>query len=1074
VIKRSLKIALELSAVIVAGLSILLVVAALRLSMGPISLAFLTPYIERGLSTEDGSVKVALEETILDWAGWDRTLDILARGVRVTGPNGGEKAYVPEIAISLSLRALLEGRVAPTRLALIGPRLRVVRAEDGRLGLGDPPPAPASPDIRPAPRIGSDFAALVIERLTGPPDRSRPLGYLRSLVMANADLIFDDQREKIVLNAPGSEVVLTRNEEGIIGSARVNLRTGDADARIDLDAAYTTTDGTLGLETRFRGLEPAGFAGLSPDLAHVGGLRLPLTGKLVAHMNLDGVVRDLSLDVTVGAGTVSVKAIGLDAVAVRSARITARATDNLSRFTLDEFRADLGGPQLVLTGNARRADGRLSAGLEATARDVTTEDLKRLWPENAAPGGRRWVGDNVEGGGVRELRASAEITARENPESGFSDVNLARLEGRFEFSGVTAHYLRPLPPVTDLSGTAVLVPDAIDFAVESGRLGEVSVKEGKIRVHGLETPDHVLDLEVVAEGPLSAALTVLDHPRLDLVKELGISPAATGGMAATRLVTRIPLLKDLRFEQMGLAAASNMRGVRLAGAVLGHDLTDGDLRLQVDTRGMDIEGTASLGGVPARFGWRENFSDGAPYRSRYTVKGVADAAARERFGVDAAPYVTGPVGIEATITRHRGDRANLAAVLDLERAGLEFAEVGWSKAPGVPGSGRLAMTIENERIRALERVTVEAGDLKASGRVAFGPDGGLDRFEFGEFAFGETDIRLRGQGRSGGGLALEITGKKVDIRPFLESSDAQEPREAREDGEVPKRPLDITVDVAEVRAGPGAVISRVRGTLQRDTRVWRQVRINGEVGDGRPLGFSIVPEKGGRRLRIASDDGGAALKAFDIADNMAGGLLTITGRFDDAKPGRPLAGRFELKKFQMFNAPFLAKLLSVLSLTGILDALTGQGISFERAEVPFAMTGDILEIKEARAYGSALGFTASGWMDIDKGTIDLAGTAVPAYTLNSVFGDIPLLGPILTGEKGSGVFAATYRARGKLDDPDISTNPLATLAPGFLRGLFDIFDTPPQKPPASKGQGPESDPQPAPGAPPVEQPGASP
>ena len=51
-------------------------------------------------------------------------------------------------------------------------------------------------------------------------------------------------------------------------------------------------------------------------------------------------------------------------------------------------------------------------------------------------------------------------------------------------------------------------------------------------------------------------------------------------------------------------------------------------------------------------------------------------------------------------------------------------------------------------------------------------------------------------------------------------------------------------------------------------------------------------------------------------------------------------------------------------------------------------------------------------------------------------GRIPVIGDLLVGEEGSGIFAATYRLKGPLDDPDVSVNPLAALAPGFLRNLF--------------------------------------
>jgi hypothetical protein len=230
--------------------------------------------------------------------------------------------------------------------------------------------------------------------------------------------------------------------------------------------------------------------------------------------------------------------------------------------------------------------------------------------------------------------------------------------------------------------------------------------------------------------------------------------------------------------------------------------------------------------------------------------------------------------------------------------------------------------------------------------------------------------------------------------------------------------------------------------------------IRGVAGENRaPVLVSITPAGTGRDLVITSNDAGATLKSFDVTEDMVGGELSIKGKYDDTKPGAPLSGTFLVKKFQMVRAPLMAKLLGVLSLDGILSALGGKGIAFDQAVVPFTKTGDDLRIKEAKAYGSALGFTASGWMDLEEDTLDISGTVVPAYTLNKIVGWVPLLGDLLTGgEKGSGLFAATYRMYGPLAEPKVSTNPLAALAPGPLRELFGIFDSKSKKPPSERKQ----------------------
>ena len=77
---------------------------------------------------------------------------------------------------------------------------------------------------------------------------------------------------------------------------------------------------------------------------------------------------------------------------------------------------------------------------------------------------------------------------------------------------------------------------------------------------------------------------------------------------------------------------------------------------------------------------------------------------------------------------------------------------------------------------------------------------------------------------------------------------------------------------------------------------------------------------------------------------------------------------------------------------------------------------------------------------------------MPLYGLNRLIGQIPLLGDALSGGEGQGIFSATWRVQGPLSDPDVTVNPLAVLAPGFLRNLFFLGDGKPgAAPPADDG-----------------------
>ena len=74
-----------------------------------------------------------------------------------------------------------------------------------------------------------------------------------------------------------------------------------------------------------------------------------------------------------------------------------------------------------------------------------------------------------------------------------------------------------------------------------------------------------------------------------------------------------------------------------------------------------------------------------------------------------------------------------------------------------------------------------------------------------------------------------------------------------------------------------------------------------------------------------------------------------------------------------------------------------------------------------------------GRVDFKTKTVNLGGTYVPLYGLNSALGAIPILGGIFVGREGEGVVGITFAIQGKLDDPNVLVNPISVVAPGIFR-----------------------------------------
>ena len=139
--------------------------------------------------------------------------------------------------------------------------------------------------------------------------------------------------------------------------------------------------------------------------------------------------------------------------------------------------------------------------------------------------------------------------------------------------------------------------------------------------------------------------------------------------------------------------------------------------------------------------------------------------------------------------------------------------------------------------------------------------------------------------------------------------------------------------------------------------------------------------------------------------------------------------------------PALAKILTLASLQGIADLLTGEGIRFTDFEMKYSSQNDIIKIEELYAIGPAISILMSGYIEKNK-LVSLRGTLVPATTINRTISSIPLLGDILVGKKiGEGVFGVSFKIKGPPKNLKTTVNPIKTLTPRFItRTLEKIKD----------------------------------
>jgi hypothetical protein len=261
--------------------------------------------------------------------------------------------------------------------------------------------------------------------------------------------------------------------------------------------------------------------------------------------------------------------------------------------------------------------------------------------------------------------------------------------------------------------------------------------------------------------------------------------------------------------------------------------------------------------------------------------------------------------------------------------------------------------------------------------------------------------------------------------------------------EEPGTPFSLSApNLSELRTGEERGLAPASIEFAHNGERWSSVDISGGMPGGKTMSLRYGPDpaSGRQSLRVVADDAGALLRAARLLETVVGGALTIEGEASEPGLAAPLRVEAEVKDYRVVRGKVMAKILKQAKLEDINNLLASEGIPFARFTGKMVLTDETVEIEKARAYGAALGITAQGRIDLESDKIDIEGTIVPAYVVSQIIGTIPLIGRILTGGEGEGLFAATYRAKGPLEDPEVSVNPLAVLAPGFLRGLFNIFD----------------------------------
>ncbi len=1010
----------------------------------------------------------------------DRGLDLVLHGVRLVDPDGGLRAALPTLTVGLSTEALLRGRVHPVRVDLAGAGLRLARDVEGRIDL-----ALTAGDM--ASELGlADTLARFDAMLASPVFEE-----LEVIAGTGLELLMADAMTNQIMRVSDARFRLDR-KDGVLSLSVGGALEGSRDATIDIALTRSATSGTTNLGIAFEGLAARDVATIGPALAWVDLMRAPISGFIGGALLQDGTLGDLRMQLDIGAGHFALAAestpvrfdgisaalrydassgrIGFDRFDLLAPEMAfaaeghADVSDGGNRYTAQlrmseimiapadlypeplaidgavlDLRLTLGPEPVIEIGQAvihdagidLRARGRIAAraegldlAIDASVPAAEVRTVLGYWPESALSRTRTWLADNLIGGNVSGVDFALRQAAGEAPEHALS----------LDFDEVELRALRNLPPIQQGEGYLSLVGPRMILRIDSGQVtapdgGAVALDGSVMTVADtrIQGPPARIDLGV--EGALQDVLRLLQEPPVRLFRDGEMTIDRLGrGTVALRAGIDTRLARQEGMDGTSFRVSGRVTGFASDGLIPGRTLSADTLGIEVEPEMVRVTGQARLDGLPLSGTFSRPIGPGAAEAARVDARALITRDRLAALGVGLPPWMmAGETEVALSLSLPTGAPPVMDLSSDLEGVALALPQLGWGLSRA--STGRLEAQVRLGPSPAVTALRLEAGALLMEGQASLAGDGGLERLDIAQLRIGNwLDVTGALLGRGPGRVPeVRVSGGTVDLRGAPQ-------RQGGDTAATGGGPITVTLDRLQVTQG--IALTGLVAELTTEGGLSGQFR--GQVNGEAAILGTLVATEAGPAVRIRAEDGGAVLRSARVFRSAYGGAMELILRATGA--AGTYDGTLTIDSPRLRDAPAMAELLNLVSVIGLLEQLSGDGINLGEVEARFRLTPTEVIVSEGVAVGPALGLSMDGRYILGAQVLDMAGVISPLNAING------LVGVLFSGRR-EGLFGFSYRLTGPSENPQVTVNPLSILTPGLFR---DIFRRPPPTLPESQ------------------------
>lgn len=1059
-VKRKYAICATKAAAYVAALACIIVFSALMwLAQKPRQLDFLMPYMEKRLQLVADDAVLAYESATISWKGWGEPVTLDVKHLRASMDGKQSQIYLPELSIGIKLTTLLPGKLRLADMYINRPALFLYRGSEGNLLFSTPETTADSaieaemPDTNANSAQGDAFSgAALAALLTLNTDKVS----VDSVVIDDADITLGDALNGKFWRVPHADIRLIARRNGVGGVIDLPVIKGEERSALhfvlDADVKTHRISAALQLEQ----FNPSFLSEWDESLARLEQNTTPLTGTASVILNLKGEVEGGNISMDIGKGLLSIPEVFESSLPIESGHVEAKVLPAFEGLNIERLQLTTKDVKHIeASGTWMRGEGSNppdSAGwhlkMQANVEALNVNALSQYWVLPLVPHIRSWVLEHIRDGVVPKASIQVDIKESQLPLRPWPEEVLT---AEVYAEGVTVHYLGELPEVRNVRGTVKFTGKSMTIEADKGTVLSDSqlLKAHLILPDMSQRPaDMHIELDVDASAP--DVVAYLQHDPLPKLEALNLKPENVGGRAKGTLVFDFPL-REPEPDEVTLRYNINAHFTEGTAAQLlkRYDITAMDADFHLSNDAIRLKGAMALFDVPATINMDGHYMAGRGFAGAYAIDMQMPDAKLTQFGLPEWHGVTGDLGLNAVFTYPEKALPTMRYHLDAKDAALDWPWLSYQKELGMPAVADVELIEGNTQFDIIALSAL--GDrLRVEGAGAASKDLSIfHRFDIKDAVIGETEASVNVLYDQA--YHIDVHGKKVDVSGLRAAASDKKKSQTHNppsaDG-VAANDSSINTAFSLKLKTPHLRIDDEDGNYLKNVNAFVQcsdvcsdIKLQSQLPNDDPLSVKLTTDLAARTLLVETPNGGELIKTLGIVTNIEGGKFMLSAEFDDNKPSHPMTGRILMEKHNIRKAPVLAKILTLASLSGILNGLNGNGIVFDKMMIPFTYEDGIVYFKDARTVGASLGITAKGMVNTSDSVLDIEGTVVPAYTLNSMLGKVPLIGKALVGGEGEGIFATNYSVKGPYTDAKVTVNPLSLLTPGFLRGIFDVGES---------------------------------